>query len=969
MASNNLGRGSRLLDALDSSMSPAPAIATPRTPLNALNTAAATPTSSQKPNKEVLREARAAQQKEMRLTQAEGDAQLIMGPTPASTPKVAGSQIAGGGGFGLNYDDETPVRAIDIGGPDQQLRMAEFVTRTLDNARDDITVKAALKQLNLEDVDDILPGMNVRLLPHQVIGVAWMLDRENSKDKGGILADDMGLGKTVQMIATMAMNQPSVEDEDACKTTLIVVPAALLQQWKDEIESKTNDIMSVHVHHGKDKLKKRSDIKKYDVIVTTYQTLNGDFNFPKDLPSEEESDWLAQNGGVLARTKFFRTIADEAQFIRNRATRSSVSLAHVQATYRWMLTGTPVTNTLADLYGLLRFGRFRPWNDWNDFNSHVAKMQVMDAPLAGERARAILAPLLLRRTKNSTLDGEPILKLKPKTIELVKLEFSPDERDVYDSFEKKSKIRLNKFIRERTLLKNHSFVLVMILRLRQLCCHPNLILSQTDKFDDPTDLMGDEAEKERARAVKAKGRIWVDGILRQFLLRARASELLDYEDDEAGEAATCPVCEEVFTPVNGRVLTCGHEVCFDCIMDIRNSPMEHNGIFGEGSEKQNLEEERKFEEANAKGYRKCPTCKTILDMGANMIFKSAAFEPTDEELSKHADAERRRRRNKSGSSSSKKLPSFNKKKAVAYGSSEDEEEDDQDPYSSKAMKAFEKGLDSDDELPDLATIMRPVEPNDDDIVDLTMDDISQPIFSSPSSPGESSKNKRKKGKGKDDSDDSSESGLSKALVAAWSKGDDDLEPSIKMIQLVEYIKEWEAVGDKTICYSQWTSMLDLIEVLFSRHGIRSLRFDGKMDRKSRDRTLAQFRKADGPKVILISTKSGGVGLNLVAANRIVNMDLSWNYAAESQAYDRAHRIGQEKPVYVKRLVVTDTIEERLLQLQDVKTGLAEAALGEGTGTKLKKLSMKDIKFLFGMTKNNNPTNNNNGAPSGSQDDE
>ena len=83
-----------------------------------------------------------------------------------------------------------------------------------------------------------------------------------------------------------------------------------------------------------------------------------------------------------------------------------------------------------------------------------------------------------------------------------------------------------------------------------------------------------------------------------------------------------------------------------------------------------------------------------------------------------------------------------------------------------------------------------------------------------------------------------------------------------------------------------------------------------MDRAARDSVLKSFKQPIGPRVILISTKSGGVGLNLTSANRIINMDLSWNYASESQAYDRAHRIGQEKPVWVKRLVVKDTIEER-----------------------------------------------------------
>ncbi|KAJ6542825.1 P-loop containing nucleoside triphosphate hydrolase protein [Mycena capillaripes] len=118
-----------------------------------------------------------------------------------------------------------------------------------------------------------------------------------------------------------------------------------------------------------------------------------------------------------------------------------------------------------------------------------------------------------------------------------------------------------------------------------------------------------------------------------------------------------------------------------------------------------------------------------------------------------------------------------------------------------------------------------------------------------------------------------------------------------------------------------------------------------MDRAERERVLATFKKTGGPKVILISTKCGSVGLNLVAANRIINMDLSWNSASESQAYDRAHCIGQNKSVWMKRRVVENTIEERMLGLHDVKVGFSDAALGEGTRGRLHKMSVKDIKQL------------------------
>ncbi|KII90213.1 hypothetical protein PLICRDRAFT_53299 [Plicaturopsis crispa FD-325 SS-3] len=817
--------------------------------------------------------------------------------------------------FALNYDKDSPVRRIDMGGHDQGLRMAEFVTKSIDNLSHGLSVRDGMEQLGLQGTKDLIPGLEVRLLPHQIIGVSWMLRQElHSPYKGGILADDMGLGKTVQMIALMAKNMPELDD--TCRTTLIVVPAALLQQWKDEIEAKSNDIFTVHVHHGKDKLKTLSALRTKDVIITTYQTLNSDFITPDDLEDDEESDWLASKGGVLARMKWYRAILDEAQFIRNRNTRSSRSVAMVRSKYRWMLTGTP------DIYGLIRFGRFRPWNDWSDFETYVVKQQSVDPPLAGMRAQEILKPLLLRRTKGSTIEGEPILKLPPKDIELVKLEFSEEERDLYDSFEKRANIRLSKFIRAGTVVKNNAAILAMILRMRQLCCHPNLILSQAEGYEDPTLLVGSDTDKECGRALKTMGIAWVTA--KRFLSRAIALETLEFPDDEDEPDNTCPVCHDMYVNDKGRVLACGHEVCFDCLLELSSAPPVHDGILRQNA-------------------RRRPKKRSSSDSD-NDVFTS-------------------------------RLPS--PKKSYDQVIDLDESSDDED-------------------LPDMAQVLagrgssplkkkvktEKKESDDDDILDLTMDDITTiPPPSTPSrkakieddsdielsdSPPIASPVKRQratpvpatpaKGKEKAQSKAKTGDGPSEAVIKTWRNGADDLEPSTKMVAMIELLKEWDCTGDKSIVFSQWTSMLDLVEKLFSRNGIRSLRYDGKMDRASRDQALATFKKAGGPKVILISTRCGGVGLNLVSANRIIK-----NYAAESQAYDRVHRLGQEKDVFVKRLVVRNTIEERMLQLQDLKVGLAEAALGEGTGMKLHKMSVKEIKLLFGMAKKDDV------APDGSQE--
>ncbi|KAL6299805.1 SNF2 family N-terminal domain-containing protein [Sparassis latifolia] len=791
--------------------------------------------------------------------------------------------------------------------------MAEFVTRTIDNASHGITVKAAMEKLGLHDARDLLPGLEVRLLPHQAIGVNWMLDQErNTPHKGGILADDMGLGKTVQMIATMAMNQPG--EGDTHRSTLIVVPAALLLQWKEEIESKTNGMFSVHIQHGREKIKSLPKLAEKDVVITTYHTLNSDFAVPSDVESSDEMDWIVTNGGLMARMKWFRVVLDEAQFIRNRSTRSSKAVAMLRAKYRWCLTGTPVTNTLADIYGLIRFGRFRPWNDWEDFNAYIAKVQLEDAPLAGLRAQEVLKPLLLRRTKDAELEGRPLLQLPEKHIELVTLEFSEEERELYDSFEKRAQIQINRFIRENTIVKK----CVLILRMRQLCCHPHLILSLTEGFEDPTLLVGSDADKEIARANKLLGAQWVMEVCplvaSAFMARARAAQF-DFGDEDDETEPTCPVCGDLFMNDSGRLLACGHEICNDCLDALGTAPIMHDGEFGLGDEQTNLRIEKEFEAAAAKGLRPCPTCKKMNDLRPTHVFRASAFEPAADEVRMAMQRAREARR---------RAAPGPPKRVVRR---------------SEVEELIELSDSSDEDLPDISQLLAR-EGNK------KGKGKGKRVVSDDSDAEKETRTDKGKGKGRSrdwDSDDDAPRKVSGDLLATWNRGDNNMEPSTKMLALIELLQEWEATGDKTIVFSQWTSMLDLVETLFARYGIRSLRYDGRMGREAREMVLAQFRKSGGPRVILISIKCGGVGLNLVSANRIINLDLSWNYASESQAYDRVHRLGQEKEVFVKRLVVSNTIEERMLQLQETKVGLAEAALGEGTGVKLHKLSVKELK--------------------------
>ncbi|MDB4956562.1 MAG: SNF2-related protein [Myxococcales bacterium] len=150
--------------------------------------------------------------------------------------------------------------------------------------------------------------------------------------------------------------------------------------------------------------------------------------------------------------------------------------------------------------------------------------------------------------------------------------------------------------------------------------------------------------------------------------------------------------------------------------------------------------------------------------------------------------------------------------------------------------------------------------------------------------------------------------------------------SSKLERLLEALEDAVADGHRALVFSQWTSLLDLIEPHLNAAKIKFVRLDGStVDRQG---VVGEFQSEAGPPVMLLSLKAGGTGLNLTAADHVFLVDPWWNPAVEDQAADRAHRIGQDKPVMVYRMVARDTVEERILELQERKRGLANAALSE-----------------------------------------
>ncbi|KIO33869.1 hypothetical protein M407DRAFT_17469, partial [Tulasnella calospora MUT 4182] len=320
----------------------------------------------------------------------------------------------------------------------------------------------------------------------------------------------------------------------------------------------------------------------------------------------------------LFETVWYRIVLDEAQNIRNRHTRISIAVTDLHASYRWCLTGTPLTNGTADAFGLLRFLAIRPWYEWKEFNQHVVLREKKNADLATKRLQLIFRECLIRRKKDSTLEGRKLIELPPKDYFNPEYQFSEEELEIYNFLQARSRAIFNKFLRQGTVLKNYSQVLVLLLRLRQCCVHPALIAQYEDAFLQKGEVResGEDAENminELMRAETIKGEQWVIDVRRKFLNDAR--ERIEAEKREGGDATAnqeCPICFDPMT--DGFVIPCKHVYCKNCVNNLFEAPGQlQDGMNGVNE-----------------NQRPCPECRK--PFVKEHVFLQRVFMPTDSEL-------------------------------------------------------------------------------------------------------------------------------------------------------------------------------------------------------------------------------------------------------------------------------------------------------------------------------------------------
>ncbi|KAK4989618.1 hypothetical protein LTR50_003085 [Elasticomyces elasticus] len=790
---------------------------------------------------------------------------------------------------GLRRSGGEPLRDYT---PQDLAQNKEDLNKLLDNIKPDVQLA---KEQRIKTPWD----MACELMEHQKIGLQWMMDMEKGTNKGGILADDMGLGKTVQALALIHQNKST---DPRRKTTLIVAPVALMRQWKTEIQEKTKpgprSRLRVFVHHGQTKRAGFRELRDYDVVLTTYGSLAAEHKRKLAFEARQRADPSAQPTSqdklalIGEDCLWYRVILDEAQCIKNRSTKTALGAYDLQALSRFCMTGTPMMNNVEELYSLIHFLRIKPYCRWEKFNFDFARPLKTSGSDGKEKAmvqlQAVLKAILLRRLKKSEIDGHAIIEdLPERTTEESHAVFDKEQQAVYTALETKSRITFNKYLKAGAVGRQYTAVLVLLLRLRQACCHPHLIsdLSVSSSLDISADDMVSLAER----------------LSPQVINRIKETEAFE-----------CPVCyDAVENPA--IFLPCGHDVCGEC----------NNRILDPAQGIQNGDAEGSSE-------ARCPTCRGKIDAKMIIDYNTFCSVHCPEKLKADANEVLDDARDSDSSTESdvgdeeeedETLGGFIVKDEDCDSAGEANADGSPTKELMKPIKAAGSSTRKSKKAPNMEKDANGREPVKKPRKTMTLAELKKAA----------SRNTAAKQK------------YLRRLRRNWVS-------SAKIDKTLELLTEIHESKDreKTIVFSQWTSLLDLLEVPIHDKGWGYRRYDGSLSPKLRADAVDAFKSDPDVRLMLVSLKAGNAGLNLTAASQVIILDPFWNPYIEEQAIDRAHRIGQTRVVRVHRILVENTVEDRIIALQERKRQLISEALDEKASEGIARLGVEDLKYLFGV---------------------
>ena len=332
---------------------------------------------------------------------------------------------------------------------DKLLKQNSQVQVTTNSKYNDI-----IKDTNIEVEEKNIPEELKKILrDYQKVGHRWLttLDKYGF---GGILADDMGLGKTIQILSVLTITK---KEEKKCNASLIVAPSSLTLNWKSEAEKFAKDLNILIINgNAEERKNKIKQIKKYDLVITSYDLLK------RDIEEYETLDYT-----------FRYIIADEAQYIKNNNTQNSKAIKRIKAQTKFALTGTPIENSLSELWSIFDYimpGYLFTYKKFKK-NYEIPITREHDDDILN-KLKMIIEPFVLRRTKKDVLK-----ELPDKTTIVLNNEMQEEQEKIYLSYLAQARDELREEIEDKGFEQSRIKILALLTRLRQICCHPSLFIS------------------------------------------------------------------------------------------------------------------------------------------------------------------------------------------------------------------------------------------------------------------------------------------------------------------------------------------------------------------------------------------------------------------------------------------------------------------------------------------------------------
>lgn len=382
-------------------------------------------------------------------------------------------------------------------------------------------------------------------LPHRIKGKLKNMQSEKKRLKAGsskkedaafsLTSPPMAKKKMLKKGTSAVDGSKKTDVEERPRTTLIICPLSVLSNWIDQFGQhiKSEVHLNFYVYYGPDRIRDPALLSKQDIVLTTYNILTHDYGTKGDSP--------------LHSIRWLRVILDEGHAIRNPNAQQTKAVLDLEAERRWVLTGTPIQNSLKDLWSLLSFLKLKPFLDREWWHRTIQRPVTMGDEAGLRRLQSLIKNITLRRTKTSKIKGKPVLELPERKVFIQHITLSDEERKIYQSVKNEGKATIGRYFNEGTVLAHYADVLGLLLRLRQICCHTHLLTNAVSS-SGPS---GNDTPEE----------------LRKTLIKKMKLILSSGSDEE------CAICLDSLTvPV---ITHCAHVFCKPCICQVIQNEQPH----------------------------------------------------------------------------------------------------------------------------------------------------------------------------------------------------------------------------------------------------------------------------------------------------------------------------------------------------------------------------------------------------------